>query len=450
MAVTTRSLQSTLTLIQSTLPMMIFKKYKISIDQLIYAGIFLSPVFFLAIPRWTSTVVTLTALLALFRLISERQLHLDLFKNKRIQFICFIFAAYPVAVLITQLYWMEFSLRDFQEPGRMLLAIPIFMFVAFKKIEVSEMLKKSIPVMIFAGAISGLYLLPSSAWSGRQTVEHIDPLSFGYLMLFLALASILIALTTPRKTPWHFLCLLASLVGFYASIRSETRSGWIGLPFVAIFLLAQVHSLSLKRMLLFIALMTLALLTLYFSVSLVSERVGLVFKEIQQYAWQGPPELNDTSVGLRISFYRIWSVCFLEQPIFGWGLRNLFQHIDTPAIASFTTLFARRFAAGGLFHNELLTQLARHGVFGGAAFLLLFFTPLIIAIRARFKTPKLFSANLLIVFLMIELAASMTTEVVIVKPMIFFFGYVVACCLGEIAWKSHYFTPQDKIPTASI
>jgi O-antigen ligase len=137
----------------------------------------------------------------------------------------------------------------------------------------------------------------------------------------------------------------------------------------------------------------------------------LGWKEISNYKLN---QVNaDTSVELRLSFYRMGIMYFLERPFAGWGDLAWMAQMNRPELAQFASEYARESPKHG-FHNEIITNAVRSGVWGLIASLSLFGVVFIRAIQGlNLKSNgehRIVSLTLL-VFISHLFIAGLTTEI---------------------------------------
>jgi O-antigen ligase len=228
-------------------------------------------------------------------------------------------------------------------------------------------------------------LVEKRGWSAaftRTTIYFIDPITFGSLCLSFGLLA-LVLLCEKQSNKLMFIWYgLSMLCGFYLSISSESRTGWLAIP-VIIFLLLKVRFGIgyLKTLILGIVLTVMTSLILYQSSDIVKNRFNQVAVEISTYQWHEGN--NSTSIGERISYIRIGWHLILERPLTGWANLDFTPQIESPEFSKFATPSTRLGLKGGGFHNEFINNGVKYGVVG------LLFTTLL------FLGPALFFFNIL-------------------------------------------------------
>lgn len=340
---------------------------------------------------------------------------------------------YIVAILISQFGRGNFNYKELLDQNRWIVAIPFLIFIYSRKINYVSILDWVLPICVLLSFISSTYFIPSDAWGDRYTISFMDPLAYGFINLALAMYCLASALVDFKWRTFNFNFILKAigvLVGVYLSIKTGSRSGWFALPFVVVFLIFNLYSEVKSKLLLGLIFASSSLLAIYFLSGSVNARINLLFSEVWEYPWYGgvAPE---TSIGLRITFYRLGAYYFSQSPVFGWGLRGFESIKDDPHVAMFATPFARDFAMGTLFHSEWTTQAVQFGVLGLLGVFYVFLFPLIVFYKYRnlnYLSRRIYLVGFSYVFVMI--VASIGDEVFHSKGMITFYAVIV---IGLIA-----------------
>jgi O-antigen ligase len=173
------------------------------------------------------------------------------------------------------------------------------------------------------------------------------------------------------------------------------------------------------------------LLGMLFSNEYLLNKFFLAWTEINNYKTN---EMNaNTSVGLRLSFYRMGAIFFLERPFLGWGDLGWMAQINKEELSQFASQYARESPKHG-FHNEIITNAVRSGVWGLIASLGLFGVVFMCAIQGmRLKGTgehRIVSLTLL-VFISHLFIAGLTTEITNLVFLTSFIGLSLAVLLGE-------------------
>jgi len=165
----------------------------------------LAPIFALTVRGWTTLTLVLAAVLSIALLIIGRKSNNKLNQNLKEPIIksnanfwiwlMIITLASPVlAILISQSIRHDWVWKAYDAPMRFLVAIPLFLCIYNRNIQVMKVWQWSFPL---TGIIT-LALLPHLAlggWSGdttRVTTSFVDPLTFGHITLTFGLLCLFI------------------------------------------------------------------------------------------------------------------------------------------------------------------------------------------------------------------------------------------------------------------
>lgn len=401
-------------------------------EKLAIILIALSPALYLGVPHWITNLSILALLVVVYHLFQVRA-KLKLRQIPYIRAIALVFLIYTAAIMISQLGRFSFTYRPYLDQGRWLIGLPIFIFLYYVRINFTKILDWVAPICILAAFIGSTYLNPSDAWGDRATVSHIDPLAFGFMNLsvgLMCLASVAVDIYKKNYSINTLVKLLAFALGVYLSIRSGSRSGWAALPVVVILLFYILYRPKLWRGVLFSLLASVAVIALYQVNNIVKARVDLLLLDLLQYPWMGGMA-QDTSVGLRVTFYRLGYYYFSHSPLFGWGERGYGDIKDAAELLTFSTQYARDFAFSALFHSEWVTQSVRFGIFGLLGVFWVFLLPMrLFAKFIKSGDDYLKVACMGLAYMICQLTASFGDEVFNSKGIISFSAIIIAGLLA--------------------
>ncbi len=399
----------------------------------------ISPVFFLAVKSWTNAVVMITSVMAMVHLachpaLPNTQPAPSVFGSDR--WVIAALALPLIAVCIGQLLRWELHPPNFDAPLRLALCIPIFMALRRGWLASKNPDEPSLTVQwtLTIFPIAMLVTLPffhftSSAFGNQRGTYFVDPLTFtSYTLLFSLLS--LAALThfwNDINKPHRLLSILGIVVGIYMSVTTNSRSGWINLPFFLLlwtFILLKPKWGLAKSLIPLLGIVVLTGLVLSFKPALI-DKFALVVHEIQSYQWN---EMNpDTSVGMRISFFRFAYFYFLQSPIAGWGDLGWMKLMNSPELMVYATETTRIGTREG-FHNEFVTSTVRSGIWGLISSLTLFSVFFIRAVRGikNKQVESRFTSFCLLIFISHLITTGLTTEVTNLVFLCSFIGLAVS------------------------
>ncbi len=350
-----------------------------------------------------------------------------------------IMLAFPVfAVSISQILRGTLYFPDYDGPLRFLLAIPIFYVVWKDRLNPVKYWQYTIALSIFITFIAlpwlpKYYGLNVSANNARLGTYFVDPLTFGRLTLTFGLL-LLFTINTFSKEKWYLITfkLICVAIAGYLSVKSGSRTGWMALPFVLVLLL-WLYGPKNKIKATFAALiLSMAAYTILYSVSpTVQNRTHEAIADLYSYKLH---ELNgESSLGERISFARMGWYYFELNPMAGWGHDGYKVHYDDPEISVYADQNTRHHPAeGGLFHNELTTNMVAFGIWGVIYTCLLFFVPLVLFISTWRKKNNIHICAFGIAYVICELVSSVSTEVFALKFTASFYAIFISCLCASV------------------
>lgn len=371
------------------------------------------PIFALSIGRWVNIALFAAGIAAVFILFSTRATARARISKSWLYALTAILLAPAAAVFLGQFFRHQFAWPDYDSPLRFLVAIPILLALLRTQLNTARLLHLTIPLSVFATWAIVSYA-PRLDWTAERLASSFaDPLNFGRIILAMGLLS-LASINWTDIDQWaiKLFKITAFLVACYLSIRSGSRTGWLAFPLVLMLLVvAKGPKYKFALLVLAAAVAALSSFLIYRYVGVVHDKIALAIHEIADYRWN---EVNpDTSVGSRISFARMGYHLFLLNPLSGWGDKGYFAAINAPEFAAFTNQLVRWGAVMSGFHNEIITNMVRSGVWGLISSVALFLIPLLL-FGSRLLDGNQQTRNTAVVglsYVIIELISSMTTEV---------------------------------------
>ena len=182
----------------------------------------------------------------------------------------------------------------------------------------------------------------------------------------------------------------------------------------------------------------------YFSVPIVKLRLDAGIGELMHYRWGGVN--RDTSVGMRISFYRIGWYFFCQNPLGGWGDHGFKLLLSAPELRKFASDFTIGFTLSAGFHNEVVTNMVRSGVWGLISSLGLFLAPLALFVRGLRSPSAAVRSHALpaLGYLVCVLVSGMSTEVFNLKYTASFHAMMLAGFAGSLLMLMRSEHPPQK------
>ena len=420
----------------------------------------ISPIFFLTVKHWTNLIVIFLFIGSLCYLITKSNSALEEPSFKRRRFVvCFAFSGYFLAVLISQTLRFDFFTPNMDSPIRMLLCIPIFMAISKGWIVSKNENCISYLWVNFIFPITLLWtflfrLCWPTVWGSKldnfyYTTYFVDPLTFGSYSLLLSLI-VLIGITWYYKT-FNFLhkiiCSTAFIFGIYLTLTSGARTGLLVVP---LFLFIWYKNILLPQFQINIVLkimiaIIITIFTFLLSDNYLANKIYLAFTEIINYRLY---EMNpDNSSAMRISIYRMGVTYFFESPWYGWGDTGWLKNFDNPKFQQYATEFTRLAPING-FHNEIITNSVRSGIWGLLAtfsFFVIFLLRAIKGLKLNINREHRLVSITLLIFISHLFFAGLTTEFTNLIFSSSFIGLTLAVLLGEQIYLEEKLSLNAKI-----
>ena len=348
---------------------------KINSEKIVYALLFLLPIFAVTVRHWVSNIFTLLTVLSLVLLYLQRKQRTELLREEKI--LLWGFAVYFGIFLLTSVVngWGELQTRYAGGEIRFLLFIPLYLVIR----QMSEASKWLLFGMIF-GVIFTAYDAAGELWSGH--VEEYDgiysPLFTGPIILLIAFLAIPYFFEKTENL-WLRLTLLfvAGLAIFVVSATGARNAYVATIVLGLLFILYQYN--GAKRYALLFAVFAFAY-AIYISMDTVNHRVNMAIAEYKEYiSFENPAESRRplSSVGTRLEMWRVTPIFFKDNPIFGIGRGNY-----TAEVKKYTQqrLVHQDIAEHGHPHNVYSEALISKGLLGLLSILWITVYPLIVLI----------------------------------------------------------------------
>lgn len=225
------------------------------------------------------------------------------------------------------------------------------------------------------GVLTGGYALYFALFQEAPRLKSFDnPIHFGNGALALAclsFAGLMWSLKARLGVILAALMVLGIIGGVLASLLSETRSGWVAFPVLVglLFVIYRHHLTSGWRWVPWLILVVVVLPACFAQVDMVEKRMLTAGEQVIQYFEKGA---NGTSVGLRLDMYKVGLLAFSENPLVGIGPTEVESKVEElvksgevhPLVANYRHL-----------HNQYIDNMARSGIVGLTAYLLLLLIP---------------------------------------------------------------------------
>ena len=275
-----------------------------------------------------------------------------------------------LVVLLHQLFLGTFTLRMYDLPAR----LTFFALIFWSLLALPAGQLKKLQWAFACGAALYTINLYISTSGGAIRVTEINSFSVIFsseLALLMGLFALLsVGWDTPARI-WTLTCMtVALLFGIGAVYFSQTRGGWMGIPFFALMVVVTIlRSRSLRVKVIAYAIIFLTLTAAFSASGLVRERLREGQNDISELALNKNP---DTSFGVRFQLWNASWLMFREHPLSGVGKENFNSELHAMHQRGvITELAAQQYHS----HNEFLYAMATMGIGGLLAVLLTYLVP---------------------------------------------------------------------------
>jgi O-antigen ligase len=358
-----------------------FKYLNNPLDLAIKSLLIISPLFFISTRGWVNGVLFATSLLSIIFLLKTKSFipsALTRFQKNRVFWMLLALSISFIAVLISQLLQQNISMKAYDAPLRMVLCIPIFLYLLHRPFSTSKILPYvlSLSNLITLGTIL-LHPEISQLWGGRFATKPADPNAFG---AYITLITSLIFFSIDPKELFNkklesSIKFVGFLIGLYLITGSGTRGAWLSIPFLLLAWFLYHGQKDIKGTILISIIIILAGLISYQVLESLQTRVNSGFTEVFSWFYT---QNKDTSAGIRFSMWEITADLLLERPFSGFGDLGYQSYLNNPIITEkYSPIVIETIAKAGP-HNEYLANLLRSGILGGISVIAVLTIPLYI------------------------------------------------------------------------
>lgn len=391
----------------------------------------MTPLFLVTIRGWSNIVLILGFIVSLGFLFFDKN-NLNKTPLLMLEKIVILTLMAPVfAILLASSLRGKINLANYDSASRLFIASAIFLLAFRKKLNFVKILQYTVPASLILTLLHQLLIPQPHKWGfERMATYFADPLIFGYTSLTFSLMCLtsINLLNKDSKLIVAFK-VLGAITGFYLSIMSGSRTGWMAVPLIIAILLYSRQTTGKMQIKFIVFSMAMAIgiaVTLFFASSTINSRVQLAAQEIIGYSWSGMAP--DTSVGMRITFLRMAMDLISEHPVMGYGDTRLAGMILPAHIYTYASPTSIHMALNSGFHNELVTNAVRDGLAAMFTAFMLFAVPIYIFIKKFQSHCRVQRANSLIgiVFVLCIFISSLSTEVFDLKYMASFYALMIS------------------------
>jgi O-antigen ligase len=397
----------------------------LSFDKLILVIIAIAPIFSLIIKGWINGCIFLLFFLCTYSLIAQKNIGSK--KINRLVFLgILVLASNFLLVLIAQLFHEKIALKSFDAPLRILLCIPIFLFLLKNKTNVEDLFRWTLPLTLIT-TFFYLYLNKGYYWGERAATSYSDPNALGsYIVCILGLTM----LTIQRKGFHIFYDLfywvlwsLSIFVGFYIAIQAGTRGSFLAIPII-VFAFVKSLSVSQKNKFLLLGLIISLLILTSLINSYFQARIFSGYLEIHQ--WFNGSQ-TESSAGYRLSMFKLSIELISQKLLAGYGEFGYKEYLMNITKAGDYSAQAIQIMMTAGPHSTLFETTLNYGLIGLLGYIFLMFAPIYI-----FYKSKLTSKWRGICFILSMLIMGQSIHIFTLKYTSSLFGLLLAWLLSDV------------------
>lgn len=326
-------------------------KYNI-VNYLVFIGL----VGFINIKKVSMTVVALLALIGISLYLGKKLL----FSREEKKFI--ILMVILPALYLSNMIIFGFDTHYLDRPFRMLLGVLVFIAIRELGISVKFVFLGLLIGLLYASILSYYELFVLEYERAHGFMAAIPFGNFALLMGCIGIGYLLIN----KEFELKFKIILGVLIfsfSLWVSIASGTRGGWLAIPFI-LFLVSYVYPfIKFYHRLLVVVTIVILLITAYFKVNFIKEKVDLAVSEAKSY-FQTKNTSKDIflgSVGTRLEMWRYGIEQFRKYPIFGKGFVRFDKELEIDINNKMVNYELKNH---GHLHNDIINILAKTGIVG--------------------------------------------------------------------------------------
>ena len=308
-------------------------------------------------------VVALMLIISLVGLLSNRsQLKLEKWE---VFFILSFFSYFFVIVI--NLWWFDGSVRDLDTPSRLILVLPIYLFIRKSGINIDWFIWGMAAASLIVGANQVMLYL---GYSGLYSFQD----NSGIMTLFVSIFGLtsLLFISNERSKIVNFSFLLIAIFGIVASFLLGGRGVWIA-AIISLIFIGLVNPMGWGRSArVFVVgfFISVFIATYLIPQTGVKDRLNKATSNVAQWSENGE---SNTSTGARLEMWKASYQVVKEQPLFGVGEDNYSKHqqalINQGKISKSVEDFLHP-------HGEYITSLVGQSFIGLVAFIAVLFVPL--------------------------------------------------------------------------
>jgi len=402
---------------------------------LVYAAIFFYPILVLTLHRGLNICFFLLFLISLNYLWKNSK---EIIWDSYLIGFSIAMTLPAIAILLNQIYLLDFNIKAFDETLRFIIGIPIFMLLRAESGRTFDLFKVALPI----GCIFALIVIHFLQWGAvysddmRLSTTFLNAIHFGNIALSLGFLSLFSINRTNIKLLVISFYLLAFFSALFLSISTGARGGWIAIPAIFfIFFLYHTDEVSWTKIIIFLLAIIIVCYLNYALIPAINNRVDIIMDDLLLFTQSN----KDTSLGLR---FQIWDAAikiFMENPFFGVGEKNYEIKLIELGSQNYISLEAVRYGIAEV-HNQILSYTVKYGFLGLIAMLSVYFIPLIMFIkRLKYSFDDSRQAAFMgIAFVVMFFIFGLTVQILNLKMTVGYYVLTIAILLSVVV-------PYEKI-----
>lgn len=284
-----------------------------------------------------------------------RNLHLDMLEKSMLFFWLF----YCGFTLIDLSFRSVWDWKEFQEPSRFVLLLPVFLMVrryGFKE----PALRYGVLIGAILAGIWGYYQKIELGMHRAKGFTNGQIAAFGDIGLISGVMTV--ALLQPYwrySKVWLVIALIGLGAGAFASLASGTKGGWISVPFLCWILVELADNPTYRKRFGVIAVLAIVGVSVWLWSPFIQERVAVIWPAIYKYFVLGV--VHDGSAGIRLALWHGAALIFWDNPLFGAGPGTYGDQLKIYVEAGALTPEVLRVNAP---HSQFFNSIMESGIFG--------------------------------------------------------------------------------------
>ena len=323
------------------------------------------------------------------------------------------------------------DISDIDSQSRLLLAIPVYLYVRRVGVNLNIVLIGAAIGGIFSGVIAWYeYYYLSYPMAEGVAGSHIY---FGEIALLLSIFSVF-GLTFFKSYSIKLLLVAGFIFGGYAMLVSGSRGGWITLPTILLlFMSYNIWNIALWKRLLSLIMIVVALFSAYHSPELpVKQRVDIAINEVVNYY----SDNRMSSVGHRLEMWKASYLSAKDHNFLGAGESSFKSEMKRLVQEGKVHKSLQYFVDP---HSQYFNTLLDQGIIGLASLLLIFFIPLkVLFNNLQNKNQSHVSAMFSSIILLSFMEFMITISTLEIQIMTLFFAFTLSVFLGLFTRNRHY------------